>query len=176
MDQEDFTRLVARASAGDTGAFGQLITALEPDLRRYVTRLVSTRPVVDDVLQETFLRLWKGLSWLRDPLLFRPWSFRIATREAHRMLGRERRREAHTADPGALESIAVDFTDPSARLDIETHLPRVTPGARLVVVAHYFEGLSLDEIASATDLPLGTVKSRLASGLVQLRKQLGATR
>lgn len=176
MDQEDLTRLVARASAGDTGAFGQLVVALEPDLRRYVTRLVRPRAVADDILQETFLRLWKGLSWLREPSLLRAWSFRIATREAYRLLRGELKREARSVDPAVLEVAAVDFADPSLRLDIETHLPNVTPGARLVIVAHYFEGLSLDEIASATRLPLGTVKSRLASGLTQLRKHLGDSR
>lgn len=172
MSQED--RFIARACAGDTGAFGQLIGALEPELRRYVARLVNARPVVDDILQETFFRLWKGLPWLRDPALFRPWSFRIATREAHRMLGRELTREARSAGPIALDTLAVDFADPSGRLDLETHLPLLTPHARLVVVAHYFEGLTLDEIASATGVPLGTVKSRLASGLVQLRRHLRA--
>lgn len=176
MEQEDLIRLVSRASSGDTWAFRQLIAALEPDLRRYLVRMVSPRPIVDDVLQETFIRLWKGLAWLQDPSLLKPWSFRIATREAHRMLGRELKREAQSADPTALDHLAVNFDDPSARLDIEAHLPSVSPGARMVVVAHYFEGLSLEEISSATHLPLGTIKSRLASGLVQLRKQLGNPR
>lgn len=176
MHQQDLSPLVARASAGDTGAFGQLVVALEPDLHRYVSRLVGPRALADDILQETFLRLWKGLPWLQDPSLVRPWSFRIATREAYRLLGRELRREARSVGPAALDAVAVDFADPSSRLDIETHLPNVTPGARLVIVAHYLEGLSLDEIAAATRAPLGTVKSRLASGLVQLRKVLGDTR
>jgi RNA polymerase sigma-70 factor (ECF subfamily) len=176
MDQEDLTRLVARASAGDTGAFGELVVALEPDIRRYVARLVGPRAIADDILQETFLRLWKGLPWLQEPSLLRAWSFRIATREAYRLLGRELKREARSVDSAVLETVAVDFADPSLRLDIETHLPNVTPGARLVIVAHYFEGLSLDEIAAATRVPVGTVKSRLASGLTQLRKHLGDSR
>lgn len=176
MGQEDFTHLVARARAGDPEAFGQLVRALEPKLRHYVARLVNPRPVVDDILQETFIRLWKGLPWLRKTALFRPWSFRIATREAHRALGGELRREKRHTDADALNTIAVDFADPSGRLDIEAQLPIVTPHARLVIVAHYFEGLSLDEIASATGVPLGTIKSRLASGLIQLRRRLGTCR
>jgi RNA polymerase sigma-70 factor (ECF subfamily) len=176
MEPEDPTRLVTRASAGDVDAFGALVSALEPSLRGYIARMVGARPIVDDILQETFLRLWRGLAWLRDPALFRPWSFRIATRETQRALGRELKREALRADASALEGVTTDFTDPAVRLDIEACLPQLTPQARIVLVAHYFEGLTLEEIASATRAPLGTVKSRLASGLAQLRTLLGSSR
>src|SRR5262245_13533676 len=134
MGPEELSRIVARAGAGDTKAFALLIGALEPSLRRFVTRLVGARPVVDDVLQEVFLRVWKGLAWLRDPALIRPWSFRIATREAHRLLRRELRREALVANVDPAD--APDFADPAERLEIEARLLQVTPRARLVLVAH----------------------------------------
>lgn len=176
MEPEDLTRLATRASAGDVEAFGALVRALEPQLRGYVARMVGRRPIVDDILQEIFLRLWRGLGWLRDPRLIRAWSYRIATRETQRAMGRELKREAHRADASALEDVAVDFDDPTVRLDIETCLPQLTPQTRIVLVAHYFEGLSLEEVSSATGAPLGTVKSRLSSGLAQLRTFMRSSR
>jgi RNA polymerase sigma-70 factor, ECF subfamily len=169
VSPHDDVRLVLRAQAGDLAAFEQVLRSLEPALRRYVGRLVGARPITDDVLQETFMRIWRGLGWLRDPALFRAWAYRIATRETHRLLGRERHREELRADDAELEQLAAPFADPAIRLDLESVLMRISPLARTVLAAHYFEGLTLEEAAAVTEAPLGTVKSRLASGLTQAR-------
>lgn len=161
--------LILRAQAGDLAAFDQILRALEPALRRYVGRLVGARAIADDVLQETFVRIWRGLGWLRDPALFRAWAYRIATREAHRMLGRERQREDHLAGDADLEHLSAPFADPASRLELESTLMRISPLARTVLAAHYFEGFTLEEIAAVIEAPVGTVKSRLASGLKQAR-------
>jgi RNA polymerase sigma-70 factor, ECF subfamily len=167
-------RLIIRAQAGDLRAFEQVLRAIEPPLRGYLGRLVGAH--ADDVLQETFLRIWRGLGWLRDPDLFSAWAYRIATREAQRAMRREGKREEMRADESALETLQASFADPALRLDAERCLAQVSPRARVVLVAHYFEGLSLEEVTAVAEAPLGTVKSRLASGLAQLRALMGATR
>lgn len=174
MSPTDDVRLIVRAQAGDLRAFEQLLQAIEPKLRGYVGRLVAPA-IVEDVLQEAFVRIWRGLGWLRDPALFRPWAYRIATREAQRAMGRERRRNEVRADAAELDALPTRFDDPAVRLDAERCLAQVTPLARTVLAAHYFEGLSLEEVAAVTDAPLGTVKSRLASGLAQLRALMGGS-
>jgi len=166
--------LVLSAQAGDLRAFGELLEALEPPLRGYLGRLLGGRAIVDDVLQESFVRIWRGLGWLRDPALFRAWAYRIATREAQRAMGRERKREEVHADVDAIETMAAPLTDPAVRLDAERCLAQVSPLARVVLAGHYFEGLTLEEVAAVADAPLGTVKSRLASGLAQMRKLMAA--
>jgi RNA polymerase sigma-70 factor (ECF subfamily) len=80
------------------------------------------------------------------------------------------------ADESALKTLQAPFADPALRLDAERCLAQVSPRARVVLVAHYFEGLSLEEVVAVAQAPLGTVKSRLASGLTQLRALMGATR
>lgn len=176
MSQTDEVRLVLRAQSGDVSAFEALIVAIEPPLRGYLLRLLGGRAGADDILQEVFLRIWRGLGWLRDPALFRAWCYRIATREAHRAMRRESKHETLRADDSALDTLAAPFTDHETRLDAERRLAQVSPRARLVLVAHYFEGLSLEEISAATEAPLGTVKSRLASGLAQLRTLMSVGR
>jgi RNA polymerase sigma-70 factor (ECF subfamily) len=170
----DDHRLILRAQAGDLAAFEDLVRAIEPALRRYVGRLVGGRGVADDIVQETLLRIWRGLRWLNEPALFRAWAYRIATRETHRFMGRERKREETRAEESELDALQAPFTDPAERLDLESTLMRISPLARTVLVAHYFEGLSLEEVAAAVEAPLGTVKSRLASGLKQARALMEA--
>ena len=172
MSPDDAKRIV-RAQAGDVQAFEQVLRAIEPQLHGYINRLVSARPITDDILQETFLRMWRGLGWLRDPMLFRPWAYRIATNEARRALGRENLREETRADESELGTLQANFIDPARRLDAARCLAQVSPLARVVLVAHYYEGLSLEDVGAVTGAPLGTVKSRLASGLTQLRALMG---
>jgi RNA polymerase sigma-70 factor (ECF subfamily) len=172
VNPDDVKRIV-RAQAGDVRAFEQLLRAIEPPLRGYVNRLVGAHPIADDIAQETFLRMWRSIGWLRDPALFRPWAYRIATNEAHRAMGRESMREETRADESVLDALQGEFADPARKLDAERCLAQVTPLARTVLVAHYYEALSLEEVSAVTGAPLGTVKSRLASGLGQLRALMG---
>jgi RNA polymerase sigma-70 factor (ECF subfamily) len=172
LSPDDIRRIV-RAQAGDVRAFEYILRNLEPQLRGYLTRLLGARPIAEDVLQESFLRMWRGLGWLRDPMLFRPWAYRIATNEARRALGRENMREETRADESELGTLQANFIDPARRLDAERCLAQVSPLARVVLVAHYYEGLSLEDVGAVTGAPLGTVKSRLASGLTQLRALMG---
>jgi RNA polymerase sigma-70 factor, ECF subfamily len=167
--------LIVRAQSGDVRAFEQILRIVEPRLRRHVTRIVGTG-AADDVLQEAFLRMWRGLKWLDEPGVFRVWAFRIATREAHRVLRRERGFETRRANEAELDALEAPFRDPATRLDAERSLMQVTPVARLVLAAHYFEQLTLDEIGASIGVPVGTVKSRLASGLAQLRAIVGRAR
>lgn len=169
MSPTEDIRLIVRAQAGDLVAGEQVLRAIEPALRRYIGRLVSGRSVADDILQEALVRIWRGLGWLREPALFRAWAYRIATREAQRVMRRELRREETNADESELDHLPAALADPAARLDLEAMLTRISPLARTVLVAHYFEGLTLQEVAAVAEAPLGTVKSRLASGLKQAR-------
>jgi RNA polymerase sigma-70 factor (ECF subfamily) len=172
---DDIARIL-RAEAGDLRAFEQILLELEPQLRVYLRRLVAEQPSVDDILQECLFRLWRGLPWLREPTLFRAWAYRIATREAYRAMKRERKIEESRADATELEALPAPFTDPAAKLDAERCLAQVSPLARATLVAHYFEGLSLEEVGAVTGAPFGAVKSRLASGLAQLRQRIGEVR
>jgi len=165
--------LILRAQAGDLRAFEQILLGLGPRLRTYVRRLGIEQAAADDILQECFLRLWRGLPWLRDPALFRAWAYRIATREAHRAMKRERKIEEMRADASELETLQAPFADAAVKLDAERCLAQVSSLARATLVAHYFEGLTLEEVGAVTGAPLGTVKSRLASGLAQLRQLIG---
>jgi RNA polymerase sigma-70 factor (ECF subfamily) len=167
-------RHVLRAQAGDREAFDQLLRLAQEPLYRYIYSLVGTRSLAEDVLQEVFILIYRKIRWLRDPELFRPWAYRIATREAFKYLKRERRWSDQSVD----ESILLDRPAPSrnefAPELVEQMLTQVSPASRAVLALHYLHEMPLAEIAEVMGLAVGTVKSRLAYGLEFLRKQLGA--
>jgi RNA polymerase sigma-70 factor, ECF subfamily len=172
---DDATKLIIRAQSGDLRAFEDVLRQIGPPLRGYILRLVGNVAITEEITQEAFWRIWRGLGWLRDPRLFRAWAYRIATREAYRTIGRERKHTAARADIDELDALPALEADATARADIEHFLSHVSPAARVVLAAHYLEGLSLEETAAAADIPVGTVKSRLASGLKQMRALMETT-
>src|ERR687890_2917084 len=98
--------LVLRAQTGDRGALDALLASVQEPLYRYVLSLVGERHLAEDALQETFVRVYRKLGWLREPGLFRAWAYRIATREAFRQMKRERRWADQVRDDEALGAVA----------------------------------------------------------------------
>lgn len=168
--------LVLRAQSGDRVALDELLASVQEPLYRYVLSVVRERHLAEDALQETFVRVYRKLGWLREPELFRPWAYRIATREAFRQLKRERRWAEQVRDEDALKELPApppreEFAhEPTARLR-ET-VATLSPASRAVVVLYYLHEMSLEETAAVLGVPLGTVKSRLAYGLAALRRHL----
>jgi hypothetical protein len=87
LETLDQTLLVLLAQAGDRSALEQLLRHAYAPLRRYIRGLVGA-DLADDVLQETSLLIFRKLPYLREPAVFRPWTFRIASRIAFSHLKR----------------------------------------------------------------------------------------
>jgi RNA polymerase sigma-70 factor (ECF subfamily) len=163
---------VLRMQCGDREAFELLITSVQPSLRRYIARLAGTESV-DDLLQDVLVIVCRKVAWLEDPKLFRPWVFRIASRAAFRHLKKGRRRLEEPMDQRVLDRAAAPAVQPSEE-DLERLLDSdaLSAASRAVLELHFEEDMTLVEIAAVLEIPLGTVKSRLASGLATLRKEL----
>jgi RNA polymerase sigma-70 factor, ECF subfamily len=163
---------VLRAQCGDREAFDQLITVVQPSLRRYIARLAGIESA-DDLLQDVLVIVYRKVAWLEDPKLFRPWVFRIASRAAFRHLKKGQRRLEDPMDHALLDRAAAPAVQLSEK-DLERLLDSgaLSAASRAVLVLHFEEEMTLVEIAAVLEIPLGTVKSRLASGLATLRKEL----
>jgi RNA polymerase sigma-70 factor (ECF subfamily) len=160
-------RLVLRAQSGDREAFDALLGEIAPPLLRYVTRVTGDAALAEDVVQDTLVAIVRKLSWLSDPSLFRAWAYRIASREAFRTL-KKQRRYVEPAGEAAFEDVP---SDPWQRERLLASLETLSPASRAVITLHYLEEMPLSEVAAVLDLAPGTVKSRLAYGLAQLRKE-----
>lgn len=165
-------RLILLARSGDRESVELLLSGIQSRLLGYISAIVG-RTSADDVLQDTFLQICRNLRWLRDPELFVPWAYRIASRAAFAHLKRERRYR-----PADDESVLPDdITAPSGPelqlfCDLSNLLAQISPASRAVLNLHYVQDLPLTEVAAVLDISVGTAKSRMAYGLGSLREFL----
>lgn len=167
--------VVARAIAGDREVLDDILAALQGPLYRYISRLVTRHETAEDVLQEVLLRICRKIVWLRDPELLRPWAFRIASRECFRQMRSEKRRAEELLNPDTLETGAGESIPQEWEPSLLNWVDDLPPASRAVIVLHYLEEMSLDEVAGVLDISPGTVKSRLAYGLARLRRHMAGT-
>jgi RNA polymerase sigma-70 factor, ECF subfamily len=166
---------VLLAQSGDKEALDQLLKAVQEPLYRYILSLIGNQATAEDVLQEVFIKIYRKLFWLRQVELFRPWTYRIASREAFKFLAKERKWSDQVRDELVLETITAPEIDKDLAMDfneLSKLIENVSPASRAVIVLHYLHEMSLDEVADVLGIALGTVKSRLAYGLSCLRSEL----
>ena len=174
MTSADEAMWVLRAQCGDRQALESLLRSVQPPLRRYVRGLAGAGQV-DDVVQDVLVAIARKLNWLSEPRLFRAWAFRIASRAAFRQLRKERRRRGvEDNEEEVLEHLpAVEQHPPDGeRLRELLDSEALSPASRAVLLLHFQEEMELAEVAAVLEIPLGTVKSRLAYGLKTLRRYL----
>jgi RNA polymerase sigma-70 factor (ECF subfamily) len=165
---------VLQAQSGSHEALNELFKSVQEPLYRYIVAVVKEKPLAEDILQEVFIRVYRKLRWLREPHAFRAWCYQIASREAFRYLKRERQWAEQIRDEATLNVVAAG--EPAYSPELVQRLPELvgelSPASRAVVVLYYLHEMSLVETAAVLDIPVGTVKSRLAYGLEKLRHRL----
>jgi RNA polymerase sigma-70 factor, ECF subfamily len=163
---------VLRAQCNDREALEALLRSVQPSLRRYLSGLAGATDA-DDLLQDVLVIVVRKLGMLEDPKLFRPWSFRIASREAFRHIRRRRLWNGRHEDDAQLDGLVTPETLPSGELlrDLLA-IDSISPASRAVLILHFEEELTLPEVAAILDIPLGTAKSRLGYGLSSIRRHL----
>lgn len=169
-------RLVVAAQFGDRAALDTLLRGIQAPLFRHLAFVLESEDAARDALQESLYTVSRRLGSLREPALFRAWTFRIATRIA---LRHARRGRAGPALVGLDEASRVPAAEPDIRpfdeeqlATLRAMLPQVPPASQLILHMHYEQGLTHREIAEALDISIGTVKSRHSYGLQWLRRQM----
>jgi RNA polymerase sigma-70 factor (ECF subfamily) len=163
--------VAALAMSGDDGAFTELVRRRQKRVRDMLRRLCGNHALADDLAQKTFVRAWRGIGALRDPGAFGGWLKRVAV---NAWLAEKRREPAPIDDDEDGFLAAVDPAPSPERsvasIDLERALTRLGPAERLCVVLAHGEGMTHAEIAEATRLPLGTVKSHVLRGSEKLKR------
>jgi len=183
--------LARRAAEGDVQAFRQLVERYQRPMAALVGRMTDNPDDVDDIVQELFIRAWKGLPRFRGDAQFSTWLYRIAVNTAikHRSRTRSDATLSLSAEnlTGGLESLqASPDADPTHGGDpfratqrrereeqVRLAVAALPEKQRAVVVLHYFEGLSCEEISRVVDCSVGTVWSRLHYACKRLKGILG---
>lgn len=160
--------------------FERMAEAVFPSVLGTALRLTRNREDANDLAQEAFVRAYEAFDRF-DGRNFKAWMLRILT---NLYINRYRRRqrtglsqsldEEHAPDPAADESVMPDrqVFDELLGAEVEEALAKVPETFRLAVLLSDIEGLSYEEIAEATEVPIGTVRSRIARGRAILRREL----
>lgn len=162
------SELIAQAAAGNSAAFGILVRQHQSRLRGFMRRLTrGDTALADDLSQETLLEAWKKIAQFRGDGSFAGWLLRIGW---SRYLMAARQRKLEPLDDQ--EEIAELPGDPSAKIDLESAMAKLSAGERVALTACYALGYSNDEAAKMLDMPLGTLKSHVTRGREKLRRML----
>jgi RNA polymerase sigma-70 factor (ECF subfamily) len=163
--------VVRLAGSGDERAFEELVRRRQSWVRNLMRRLSRDASLADDLAQQAFLRIWRTLPQLQHPERFPGWLKRVAVNV---WLQHQRKSDPLAAsDP--LDAVDEPVDDTAATtIDIDDALARLPTSVRLCVVLSYHAEMSHDEIAEATSLPLGTVKSHIRRGTAKLESLLSA--
>ncbi len=155
--------LVLRCQAGDEQAFGQLIDWFADRTLRYLEGLVG--PDAEDVQQDVWLAVYRGIRALHDPRAFRTWLFRTTRHHAIDFL-RRRKRELRLLELAAVETAEPDEPEEDSDMLIDREvlhaaIEGLSPAQREVLLLRFRDDLSYAEIASVVGCPIGTVRTRL---------------
>ena len=178
--------LIADLCEGDETALAPLIEKYKRMVYRLARQITKNHADAEDVMQETFLKVYRSIRTFRKDAAFETWVYRIAVNEALNFVKRRDRRQERTIETTAEAEFeadaryrAIHASDPHAHAE-KAELRRYVTEAvnslslkhRTVVILHEFEGLTHAEIASILNCSEGTVRSRLHYARKKLRTLL----
>jgi RNA polymerase sigma-70 factor, ECF subfamily len=175
MENQELKAIVTAAQSGSETAYQALVANFGSPLLGYFYRNTGNRAEAEDLVQELFLRLVKGLKKYREKERFEVWLFQMAR---HLVIDHWRKRKMPLAGEDCQVETDPDH-DPHTRIaaretadELQQALARLSPDQREVIVMRYFSGLSFAQIAKAAQTPLGTALARAHRGLDKLRTML----
>lgn len=180
------TMLIATAQRGDLDAFNLLVLKYQDMMYRVSLRVTHNELSAEDATQNALIQAFNSLRSFRGGS-FKSWLARVAINASYDELRREKRHLAMPLEPynnegeeiespAWLMDLAAGPQELAESSEVQEVLRRciraLTPDYRLVVILVDIEGMSYEEAAQATRVPVGTVKSRLARARMQLRSAL----
>lgn len=161
--------LVSRAQAGRLDAFEELVRRHRLGAYRVALRMLGDESDAEDATQDAFVQAWRKLDGFRADAAFSTWMYRIVTNRCLNMLRARRRTEPLPIDREAPASRPDRIAEGRWQVeDLQRAIGRLTPEQRAPLVLRELEGLSYGEIATALELSIPAVKSRLHRARLEL--------
>ena len=178
--------LVASATAGDTDSFNQLVMRWERPIFALAYRTLGREEDARDVVQEAFLRAYRGLRGFKGQAKFSSWLYRITLNLCRDWIRKQRRTPTVqmpegvdlielASERGPAESIEELVARREMSEVVAEAMTRLPEEQRTAIVLKEYHGLTFQEIADLQGCPLSTVKTRLYQGLSVLRRHLEAS-
>jgi RNA polymerase sigma-70 factor (ECF subfamily) len=168
--------LVEACRRGDDGAFQELIDRYKDLVFALIARTVQNRSHAEDLSQDVFLRVYRGLPYFRGEARLSTWIYRIVVNVCLQDRQLQPTADSLDARTGATQAAMMtrdrQFSDLEVRDRLEKAIARLPPNYRLLIAAHYLDGVHYEDLAEAMHMPLGTIKTQLYRAKRQLRRLL----
>ena len=172
--------LLHAVARGDEAALARLYDAYRVILFGLLVRILNSREEAEDILQDVFIQVWRRAKDF-DEKRGRPFTWLVTLARSRaidrlRQLG-ARQRLATGAAQEQTETVSDALSDTikvAQRETVRNALAELPEEQRNTLVLAYFEGLTQSEIAGKLNAPLGTIKTRMRSGMIKLRALLGS--
>jgi len=176
-------QLIAQFQAGELSAFEEIVGRYQGQLINFVGRLLNDRNTAEDIVQETFLRVYRNKHRYKEIARFSTWIYTIAGNLARTELRRRKIRNFFSiSQRGETEK---DYEIPDTEINVEKSVEggmvrdlilkevmQLPVYFREVIILRDLQDLSYEEISQILKVPLGTVKSRVNRGRTQIQKRL----
>ena len=163
--------LVTLARSGDRKAANRLAARWYPRLMRTALRLLRDRSEAEEAVQEAWAGICRGWPRLSDPAMFPGWAFGILRRKCVDRIRKLQTDRSRTAPIDAAPEPS-QAARGELQVEIDQAMESLSPDHRLFALLYFGDGLSLNEIAAVTDVPVGTAKSRIFHARQHLRSRL----
>jgi len=174
-------KLILRFQEGDINAYNELVKRYKDRLLNFVFRYFNNREQAEDVVQDTLIKLYTHASYYKNIAKFSTWIFTIAKNNALTELRKNKRKQTDSlwTDDGKV----IDINSNNQTLDrrvqneiavdqLNKFLDEIPENFRMAVVLRDFQELSYDEISKILEIPIGTIKSRINRGRIQLAEKM----
>ena len=176
-------QLIAQFQAGELSAFEEIVARYQGQLINFVGRLLNDRNTAEDIVQETFLRVYRNKHRYKEIARFSTWIYTIAGNLARTELRRRKIRNFFSiSQRGETEK---DYEIPDTEINVEKSVEggmvrdlilkevmQLPVYFREVIILRDLQDLSYEEISQILKVPLGTVKSRVNRGRTQIQKRM----
>jgi RNA polymerase sigma-70 factor (ECF subfamily) len=178
-EQDELEELITRAIQGDHNAFGNIVDLHNTLMLHTALMIVGDRDIAEDVVQDALIQAWHHLADLRKAGALRPWLIRIVINQCisfKRRLARTTAFMRQALSEQETDLIAQAADDYKGRMERDwdlAHTIETLPlKQRVVIVLHYYNGMTLPEMAQALHVSENTLKKRIQAALTNLRRML----
>lgn len=169
---------VERAKGGDLAAFEEIVATFERPLWNYLVRIVSSKDDAEDLLQDTFVKVYKNLKGIDPSKNLKSWIYTIATNTAYDFLRKKKREstveldDEHETNTDGAAYYSVKTEESMEGRDVSAAIERLDSLYKGPIILYYKEGFSYEEIATMLSIPINTLKTRLSRAKKQLAELL----
>ena len=174
-------KLIARFQDGDINAYNELVHRYKDRLLNFVFRYFNNREQAEDVVQDTMIKLYTHASYYKPIAKFSTWIYTIAKNNALTELRKNKRKQTVSLWTNEGKPIDIEMKDESLEQtvynkmavdELNKYLDEIPENFRIAVVLRDFQELSYEEISKILEIPIGTIKSRINRGRIQLSEKM----